>query len=163
MNCPRCASRLTEQGVADGSRQLCAACGGFWIDPEPLAKALQKRGVVLPEAGGVAGDLRCPRDAAWLAGFSFQGIELDRCTQCGGLWLDKGEWDRLVAASGKGNVRAMAAGVVGAAVVGGAMASVAAPQPQQPQESGSVAGELVSEVAGGLFECLFDMVTSIDL
>lgn len=158
MNCPRCLTTLTEQDGSDATRLLCGSCGGFWIAPEPLANALKKRGITLPESGGTAGDLRCPRDGAWLATFKFSGVELDRCTQCGGLWLDKGEWEKISAAGrSKAKKRMLAAGAAGVAIVGGAVAANAMYQAHQKEAGGSTL-DGVGEVVGGLFECLFDIV-----
>jgi Zn-finger nucleic acid-binding protein len=35
--------------------------------------------------------MRCPRDGAELSRARIDGIELDRCSECEGLWLDRGE------------------------------------------------------------------------
>lgn len=180
MNCPRCASELTEQKASDGSRLLCINCGGFWIDPEPLANSLRKRGISLPEATGAAGNLRCPRDGAGLTTFSFSGVELDRCTQCGGLWLDKGEWERVTGSKSWLGTGMPAAGAVGAAVVGGVAIAAVASAMQQPQHQedvnraagvagdavgtgGGFVGEVAGNVACGFLECLCEIVSCIDL
>jgi Zn-finger nucleic acid-binding protein len=34
-----------------------------------------------------------------------QGVELDYCPQCRGVWLDRGELDKLIERSGKGRYR----------------------------------------------------------
>ncbi len=41
--------------------------------------------------------MRCPKcsDIEMLA-FAFQGIEIDRCTRCDGVWLDKDELDTIL-------------------------------------------------------------------
>jgi hypothetical protein len=35
--------------------------------------------------------ITCPRDAAAMTLEWYEGIEIDRCPRCGGVWLDKGE------------------------------------------------------------------------
>ena len=38
----------------------------------------------------------CPRCGAGLAMSERQGIEIDYCPQCRGVWLDRGELDKLI-------------------------------------------------------------------
>ena len=38
----------------------------------------------------------CPRCGAVLAMTDRQGIEIDYCPQCRGVWLDRGELDKLI-------------------------------------------------------------------
>jgi uncharacterized protein len=40
--------------------------------------------------------MRCPVDGATLLMSDRQGIEIDYCTECRGVWLDRGELDRLI-------------------------------------------------------------------
>ena len=39
---------------------------------------------------------RCPKCAAPLVAISYRGVELDKCTGCGGLSFDTGELDRVM-------------------------------------------------------------------
>ena len=39
--------------------------------------------------------MNCPRCNCELAVENYQGIEVDRCPNCGGMWLDYGELDQL--------------------------------------------------------------------
>ena len=39
--------------------------------------------------------MNCPRCEGILKKFVFQGIELDKCNKCGGLWFDEGEFKKL--------------------------------------------------------------------
>ncbi len=39
----------------------------------------------------------CPRCGVGLAMSERQGIEIDYCPQCRGVWLDRGELDKLIA------------------------------------------------------------------
>jgi TFIIB-like protein len=39
---------------------------------------------------------RCVKCPGKLEGYSFHGITLDRCQECGGVWLDKGELEAIV-------------------------------------------------------------------
>lgn len=43
--------------------------------------------------------MQCPNDQTTLAMTDRQGIEIDYCPTCRGVWLDKGELDKLIAGS----------------------------------------------------------------
>ncbi len=65
------------------------------------------------------GPMTCPVDGATLTMSERSGIEIDYCPTCRGVWLDRGELDKIIERS-----------------EGGAGPSVAprqAPSPQQPQ------------------------------
>ena len=38
---------------------------------------------------------RCPKDGAELSEKEFHHVKVDICPDCGGMWLDKGEWDMI--------------------------------------------------------------------
>lgn len=40
--------------------------------------------------------MQCPNDQATLLMTERQGIEIDYCPQCRGVWLDRGELDKLI-------------------------------------------------------------------
>ena len=40
--------------------------------------------------------MQCPVDGATLLLSERQGIEIDYCPQCRGVWLDRGELDKLI-------------------------------------------------------------------
>ena len=40
--------------------------------------------------------MKCPADEAELKMTERQGIEIDYCPQCRGVWLDRGELDRII-------------------------------------------------------------------
>lgn len=40
--------------------------------------------------------MQCPNDAATLVMSERSGIEIDYCPQCRGIWLDRGELDKLI-------------------------------------------------------------------
>ncbi len=39
--------------------------------------------------------MHCPKCGASLVEVDFHQIKIDRCTECGGMWLDKGEMEML--------------------------------------------------------------------
>jgi len=48
--------------------------------------------------------MKCPKDGHDLATQEMQGVQVDLCTHCGGLWLDKGELETLIAHEEHGGV-----------------------------------------------------------
>lgn len=44
--------------------------------------------------------MQCPIDQSTLAMTERQGIEIDYCPTCRGVWLDRGELDKLIDAGG---------------------------------------------------------------
>jgi Zn-finger nucleic acid-binding protein len=47
--------------------------------------------------------VKCPKCGGELQAVSQDSIEVDRCAQCGGLWFDRLEADRLLKAKGSAN------------------------------------------------------------
>ena len=45
--------------------------------------------------------MKCPIDQTTLAITERQGIEIDYCPECRGVWLDRGELDKLIAGSSR--------------------------------------------------------------
>ena len=48
--------------------------------------------------------LRCLKCPGKLESYIFHGIALDRCQECGGVWLDKGELEAIVRKISRGPV-----------------------------------------------------------
>lgn len=46
--------------------------------------------------------MHCPNDNTLLQMTSRDGIEIDYCPQCRGVWLDRGELDKLIERSARG-------------------------------------------------------------
>lgn len=44
--------------------------------------------------------MHCPVDATTLVMSERSGVEIDYCPQCRGVWLDRGELDKIVERSG---------------------------------------------------------------
>jgi Zn-finger nucleic acid-binding protein len=40
--------------------------------------------------------LHCPKCPGLLETYTFQGFVLDRCHECGGIWMDKGELEGVI-------------------------------------------------------------------
>lgn len=109
MNCPKCKTRpLLATRIRDVEVDRCKSCHGIWCDRNELELLLNQSKWRLGKLTGskrrdeynlAKGD--CPRDAASLIRVSSVDspeVVLDSCPECGGLWLDGGELDRLLEA-----------------------------------------------------------------
>lgn len=80
----------------------CEHCAGIWltreallppsVDPAALPPATR---VATPAARKRKTTLQCPECGGSLTPERVEGIEIDRCTHCVGVWLDPGEYDAV--------------------------------------------------------------------
>jgi Zn-finger nucleic acid-binding protein len=70
--------------------------------------------------------MKCPNDNATLVMSERNGIEIDYCPECRGVWLDRGELDKIIDRAGAGAPAAAAA----------APAAAAPPYQAPPQQQG---------------------------
>lgn len=107
MNCPNCKdSRLVPHALeTDLNTEECGGCGGHWIGAVHYWRWLDSHGSDLQENPATEhADLEvldgdsarvCPECKRILArsrvghGLDFY---VDRCIECGGIWLDRNEW-----------------------------------------------------------------------
>ena len=64
---------------------------------EQLAKLKAKQEAEAKEAAKKIAYMKCPKCGESLKERSFQKIEIDQCTGCGGIWLDPGELEMVAA------------------------------------------------------------------
>lgn len=114
MQCPSCDQTLRTMTYEGIRIETCDGCGGEWLDSEELKHIVQAREArfspeerqAIAQATGIKGvklervdrDLRCPKcggttDAVNYGGDT--GIIIDRCTSCGGFWLDAKEMEKI--------------------------------------------------------------------
>lgn len=116
--CPKCGMELLEFSYRSIRIDQCCGCEGIWLDPGELEtiERLPKENLFSMEfeANWVRATkdqleappeemeerklktyMRCPRCASPLKEDKDHGFPVDRCTQCGGVWLDPGEIDQL--------------------------------------------------------------------
>lgn len=105
--CPRCNLPMSTEEHGDIVMEHCGRCGGWWMDPEDLKAIVDtirltvegpavRAGVDLTD---VCEDAACPRCGVPLEPFNYagdSGVILDKCRQCGGLWLDGGDLERVL-------------------------------------------------------------------
>ncbi|HXV50402.1 MAG TPA: zf-TFIIB domain-containing protein [Candidatus Binatia bacterium] len=64
-------------------------------EQEQLAKLRAKQEAEAKVAAKEASYMKCPRCGESLKARSFQKIEIDQCSGCGGIWLDAGELEQV--------------------------------------------------------------------
>jgi len=74
--------------------------------------------------------MKCPTDGATLVLTDRSGVEIDYCPECRGVWLDRGELDKIIERS-------------------------AGPAPA-PQQQAQTQGSYKKKKRGGFLEDLFD-------
>lgn len=58
-------------------------------------EALARLRAKMQAESGDSTQLRCPRDGGEMVTVTLENVQIDRCTQCGGMWLDAGELEQL--------------------------------------------------------------------
>lgn len=110
MNCPVCKyeNLETQEIETDLFAEVCLKCKGKWIPSENYRSWLDSHGSILPEMS-VDGDSEmsipefelarlCPKDKRILIKYKVGrnlSFMIDRCGNCGGVWLDDTEWRSL--------------------------------------------------------------------
>lgn len=101
--CPRCSKHMQRTTRKNVEIDTCPECAGLWLDASELAqlvgswKDLPRRGVVFPQSADSV--LRCPRCQAGLERRTYSEHKrtvIDHCLDCGGIWLDRGELQRIL-------------------------------------------------------------------
>jgi Zn-finger nucleic acid-binding protein len=90
---------MTIEGV---DIDFCSSCKGMWFDKDEMAFMMELPEDV-PDVSEVGKSARpteydCPRCGAKLEEMKFVQVEellIDRCPQCQGIWLDKGEYPKV--------------------------------------------------------------------
>jgi len=59
-------------------------------------EVIEKLKTQLQKIEKTSSGLRCPKCPGELETYTFQGFVLDRCHNCGGIWMDKGELEGVI-------------------------------------------------------------------
>jgi uncharacterized protein len=118
--CVKCDSILDRGTFGGVEVDLCATCGGLWLDQGEIERlgalstaeieALRRMLIPTPGQKPSASDLpsACVACTGKLKEVVLGPIHVDFCSQCHGLWLDRGELDAgLKATKGKSDVTAL--------------------------------------------------------
>jgi Zn-finger nucleic acid-binding protein len=127
MRCPKCRhsdlreARVKSTGVKVDS---CPQCKGVWFDAGELQAVLSvaAKELRIPPNALKSAVLNCPRCSSALYRFPYPRtkVKVEMCKDCGGLWLDAGEFNEIKAERqalqklGKLDENAEATGVKGA-------------------------------------------------
>lgn len=103
MECPRDQSELAYEGFWKHPRYACPACRGTLVLERDMVDGLghkEARGLDALAEVKIANlgdsELRCPKDGTLLKALSFGDSEIDVCAECRCLWLDHGEYEKIV-------------------------------------------------------------------
>ena len=68
---------------------------------EAIAKLREKMKVAEEAKAAGLSSMKCPRCSGSLKESNFEGVMIDTCENCSGVWLDPGEFGQLVQKEGK--------------------------------------------------------------
>lgn len=104
MNCPKCRNAMHEISFEGVVLDFCDSCQGIWFDKDELAFTMELS-TDISDISEVQKDARttehdCPRCGSpqKLEEMKFvriQDLLLDRCPECKGIWVDKGELPKI--------------------------------------------------------------------
>ncbi len=111
MQCPKCQSELTPRTIDTVTVDECHACEGIWFDKDELRRVkdstdpdlnwmdfeIWKQSEAFAVAGGQTACPRCTKPMH-VVNYSTTGVAIDYCHGCDGIWLDKGELERIIGA-----------------------------------------------------------------
>jgi Zn-finger nucleic acid-binding protein len=119
MLCPRDGDLLDHQGYFKYPRWACTSCKGVFIAERDLSANLgHKHPESVEVIAGVKLDnvsesgIRCPKDESVMKALHFATCEVDVCPTCKALWLDWGEYEKIVRRMGERVQKMRAAPVV---------------------------------------------------
>jgi hypothetical protein len=103
MKCPVCDVEMVSEEVEIPGPNVvidyCPDCRGIWLDEGELNKLLHSKAPerVIKGSPGIKrwGKEVCPRCKGAMQIKFVHDIEVDECTECSGIWLDRGELKRL--------------------------------------------------------------------
>jgi len=101
-NCPKCGDEALAGAEGPGGVAVdqCPRCRGVWLDAGELESLLRAGDGAAPDLSLInpaPSDIKCPRcgDKMRRGGLLNPLLLADRCSACGGFWLDSGELPRL--------------------------------------------------------------------
>lgn len=110
MNCPDCDAPLRQTDYHGINIDECPRCLGRWFDRDEPLRAKDRTDQYLrwldfdPFAGdasapAVSGFARlCPRCSLKMGVIAYKtsGVLIDKCSSCHGIWLDQGEFEKII-------------------------------------------------------------------
>lgn len=99
--CPRDTLALTVYRAPGGQKvDRCGRCEGLWL-PEKVVASIIGHRPDMSRVGGLRSKpgytrLCCPDDGSAMLALHLRGAEIDICSHCGGVWLDRGELEQIL-------------------------------------------------------------------
>lgn len=98
MLCPSCHSEMSRFERASVVLDRCETCKAVWFDHHELdvyRHSGAREDLATPDAGPTEDALVCPRCQTFLEAALLEGVRVDRCPDCAGLYVDRDDLDRL--------------------------------------------------------------------
>jgi Zn-finger nucleic acid-binding protein len=109
-DCPVCGAKLDLYSILSMEFEGCPKCHGMWLTKDELRKLKNKIGIGelhwlnaevdnIEKTAAVPGKRICPKkDGGKLISVVFgkSSVVLDWCPKCHGIWLDRGEFDKVI-------------------------------------------------------------------
>ena len=109
--CIKCKQELRSTQVEEVELDVCSGCGGLWLDRGEIQQLARKPAEAITglraqiyegpdprlEQAADALDTPCPACGGKLTLVNLGAIQAERCAECEGLFLDRGELDRAMA------------------------------------------------------------------
>ena len=114
MQCPKCRQPLAGVDYQGVHIETCPACGGDWLDSGELKSIVEARNtrfdekecLAVAQAAKITGvklnklnrHLTCPKCGGTTNPVNYgddTGIIIDKCAQCHGIWLERGELEKI--------------------------------------------------------------------
>lgn len=98
MYCPRDKTNLIAKDIKHHQVNYCSSCKGLWLpgDIVPSLLSSSANGRIRNLQHTTGSPLSCPGQCATLLEMRINGIVMDVCPSCGGVWLDRGEIEAVV-------------------------------------------------------------------
>jgi len=111
MKCPCCDVELKGKLIKDVETDECPQCKGIWFEDDELRKAKDSKDPDLnwmdfeiwkheDKFKARSRNLACPKCNQTLVAVDYgdTDVEIDYCPHCKGIWLDKGEFKKIIEA-----------------------------------------------------------------
>lgn len=95
-SCPHHGDALVRNRIDAIDTWRCERCEGLWLPGAVVAKVVGASPRWPARSETRATELLCPDDGTHLRAVDADGIELDLCPHCRGLWLDLGELEDVL-------------------------------------------------------------------
>ena len=82
------------------------------LDQELMVALREKSAEEIEQAIRTYTRMRCPKCGEPLEAMPDHQVTIDACPRCGGIWLDKGEWEGLVGPKEHGWLQRLFAGLI---------------------------------------------------